>query len=518
MDDFLRLASEYITSMAAADEGVDHDFLVNGMACLFDTDYGRGVDAEVVDALGPSPMLLTLPQKLGRLIASAKTVSGAKILWSLFLDFVELCWESRCTIPGVDVNLEAGPDQGDSLLVQKLEMVNCCLGRMRTVRKKEVDSRGRKAKIPGIALLGEDAAMDDAGSLDNHTVSDVYVPVLQPLPYVTRDIVQAEENKMLNSANKPEEIKQNEARRQASTLKSDMMAFKAANPGACMADFVRWFSPGDWMEDDDDMEVQPAERSPSQPSSPHATPSGSTQDVQPGDGGDLPVGSAAPQATERRGRLSARMRSPGNLWQEVWDSAEAVPASQQTPLFDAGLHGFKALSDLRLMPMSEVLRQLACNQAMYSLHVLQKAFDAHPRIPSVLSAISKARHFSQQAQNLLTDTVEALAMTSEACDAVATAENMALSAASLLRKLPPGDSFVPVLDRLVSGSDVVVSDRRALSALALVIGMEEGSWRTPLTPSYRSFVIEGSNMDRMYACLASDEFRVGFRLGLVYSI
>lgn len=30
-------------------------------------------------------------------------------------------------------------------------------------------------------------------------------------------------------------------------LLSDMCAFKAANPGACLADFVRWHSPRDWV-------------------------------------------------------------------------------------------------------------------------------------------------------------------------------------------------------------------------------------------------------------------------------
>lgn len=33
----------------------------------------------------------------------------------------------------------------------------------------------------------------------------------------------------------------------APSLTSDMAAFKAANPGACLADFVRWHSPRDWQ-------------------------------------------------------------------------------------------------------------------------------------------------------------------------------------------------------------------------------------------------------------------------------
>ena len=37
------------------------------------------------------------------------------------------------------------------------------------------------------------------------------------------------------------------ARLAAPGLAADMAAFKAANPGACLADFVRWHSPWDWL-------------------------------------------------------------------------------------------------------------------------------------------------------------------------------------------------------------------------------------------------------------------------------
>jgi Rab3 GTPase-activating protein catalytic subunit len=44
-------------------------------------------------------------------------------------------------------------------------------------------------------------------------------------------------------------LHEGEARVQAQigTLLSDMQAFKAANPGCCMEDFVRWHSPRDWI-------------------------------------------------------------------------------------------------------------------------------------------------------------------------------------------------------------------------------------------------------------------------------
>ena len=41
------------------------------------------------------------------------------------------------------------------------------------------------------------------------------------------------------------------AKMQSASLLSDMESFKAANPGAILADFVRWHSPRDWEESQD---------------------------------------------------------------------------------------------------------------------------------------------------------------------------------------------------------------------------------------------------------------------------
>ncbi|CAG2069452.1 unnamed protein product, partial [Timema podura] len=36
----------------------------------------------------------------------------------------------------------------------------------------------------------------------------------------------------------------------SASLLSDMESFKAANPGACLEDFIRWYSPRDWIEEE----------------------------------------------------------------------------------------------------------------------------------------------------------------------------------------------------------------------------------------------------------------------------
>ena len=81
------------------------------------------------------------------------------------------------------------------------------------------------------------------------------------------------------------------ARHQSANLKSDMQAFKAANPGCALGDFVRWHSPRDWLVE-----------------SPPACADGSN------------------------GRLSERFDEPGNLWVVLWEVTLPMAASQQRPL------------------------------------------------------------------------------------------------------------------------------------------------------------------------------------------
>lgn len=96
----------------------------------------------------------------------------------------------------------------------------------------------------------------------------------------------------------------------------DMSAFKAANPDAIFEDFIRWHSPGDWEEYDD------PEKSKSSSSSSLDTKK--SKDSWP------------PQ-----GKLSKRMSEHGNLWRKLWNSAPALPASEQKPLLDPNREGEK---------------------------------------------------------------------------------------------------------------------------------------------------------------------------------
>lgn len=60
---------------------------------------------------------------------------------------------------------------------------------------------------------------------------------------------------MLESLGIDAEGSEMRAKMQSIALLSDMEAFKAANPGAILADFVRWHSPRDWEDNEDGTKV-----------------------------------------------------------------------------------------------------------------------------------------------------------------------------------------------------------------------------------------------------------------------
>lgn len=113
----------------------------------------------------------------------------------------------------------------------------------------------------------------------------------------------------------------------SASLLSDMESFKAANPNGKLEDFIRWYSPRDWIEEDNaktDGKSYALHRKKKKTIGINKqlnlfycccfhTDSTSSEDTnQP-----------------RKGRLSSRMLIPGNTWQTVWNSAKPVPARRQ---------------------------------------------------------------------------------------------------------------------------------------------------------------------------------------------
>lgn len=96
-----------------------------------------------------------------------------------------------------------------------------------------------------------------------------------------------------------------------------MAAFKAANPGAVLEDFVRWHSPRDWLAD------------------------GANADGEIAGTRNIAVEEDAARIWPSRGRLSSRMSQSDNVWGQIWERTAPEPASEQKLLFDYKREGEK---------------------------------------------------------------------------------------------------------------------------------------------------------------------------------
>ena len=123
---------------------------------------------------------------------------------------------------------------------------------------------------------------------------------------------------------------------------------------------VHRHSPRDWEEEGGNDATAPAP-APIASSHPPAAPHTPTS---------LPLGGPAKAP---RGRLSPRMRQPGNLWQALWDGCAPSPACEQAPLQDATSAGEAALHFLELLPPPELFSQLLACAVASAGHILGAA-------------------------------------------------------------------------------------------------------------------------------------------------
>ncbi len=116
----------------------------------------------------------------------------------------------------------------------------------------------------------------------------MYVPETQDCELVTEDMMKEQEEKILKLLGSASSMSQSlHTQIQSQSLFSDMQAFKAANPGCIVEDFVRWHSPKDWTDD-----------------------------------------------ASERGKLSERMANKENIWHQLWSDAKPLAACRQALLFD----------------------------------------------------------------------------------------------------------------------------------------------------------------------------------------
>lgn len=287
--------------------------------------------------------------QLAEIMAGIKTEQGMGEFWLEVIKELRRRWKEGQPISRMPV--DANPDLRYCLLHQQLQLINCCIARR---KKRVVDLASLDAlsayvardensspqnndvallensnEVPPVLLyaklktgesvlrLGADRPA--AGLLMLETKEPVYSPITQDNPIMTEDAIRETEELILRTRS---------VGAGCSQLLSDMQAFKAANPGCILEDFVRWYSPLDWREEPGSgLMFQRSEKI-------------------TGEDGAV------------RGYLSARMQSEGNLWQELWLSSRPVPALKQSPLFDEELAGESTLDVLEGVAPSDLFEQL----------------------------------------------------------------------------------------------------------------------------------------------------------------
>ncbi|XP_049374619.1 uncharacterized protein LOC125839664 isoform X1 [Solanum verrucosum] len=302
---------------------------------------GRKVDSANASSLPkdlhgapPESFIVNLADVTGRM----KSLRKMALLWCKIVAELRRLWSEGQYIPGIPP--DQIPDLNSCLLYQQLQVINRCISRKkrRIAATESLDSVVRLGSsntdvladdgtLPAtpvlyakvntgelILRLGVDS-QSDLTMLE--TGEPIYTPVMQEEPLLTEDLIKETEELVLRTGSLGAGCSQ---------LLSDMQAFKAANPGCILEDFVRWHSPPDWMECD--------------------TNDGINETLDAND------------SLSGRGQLSTRMQKEGNLWRELWETSKPVPAVRQTPLFDEDLAVESILDNLEDTSPHELFKQL----------------------------------------------------------------------------------------------------------------------------------------------------------------
>ncbi|GAY46457.1 hypothetical protein CUMW_097230 [Citrus unshiu] len=277
--------------------------------------------------------------KLSEVIGSFKNLRKMALFWCKVVAELRRLWSEEQHIPGIP--LDETPDLNSCLLYQQLQVINCCLSRKRrhTIATESLESVMRQcssnvedsspcmdtmpetpvlyARVCTGELVIRLGAYQPTDLIMLETGEPVYSPISQEGPLLTEDLIKETEELVLRTGS---------VGAGCSQLLSDMQAFKAANPGCSLEDFVRWHSPPDWTETDQSDEAK-----------------------ESSDGSD---------SSSMKGQLSRRMQKEGNLWRELWETSKPVPAVKQAPLFDEDLAVEGILNALQDISPSDLFKQL----------------------------------------------------------------------------------------------------------------------------------------------------------------
>ncbi|CAM9539766.1 unnamed protein product [Discosporangium mesarthrocarpum] len=276
-------------------------------------------------------------------------------------------------------------------------------------------------------------------------------------------------------------------------LRSDMGAFRAANTGGVLADFVRWYRP-EWWEvcktGSMRMSLNGEPPCEEEPGSSQTDEDPSLRLVWPGHG------KVCWPPTEQDSDHQPPRES--EVWVRTWQSAgrNPLPARAQAPLFGSMNEGEKALHYLETISPCALLAQLLSSLLGLSTFLLDKVSPTASTLPFIQDVVGRARGRAREAVSLLAENVTesacgwrkgvdsaispssapsirstfqaALLASQSACEEVCRAELAVAKASSLFGRLPRQEDLVNDIVSCEEGHSVEVrnvAQRRALRDL-----------------------------------------------------
>nr|XP_022900950.1 rab3 GTPase-activating protein catalytic subunit [Onthophagus taurus] len=266
------------------------------------------------------------------------TLGGIRSMAHLWFEFVQEMryrWDKSVAIPGLSPGF---PDPRTNLLHQKLQMLNCCIER-KSARESEASKLFESAREEASSSTDDEeffeCNIDDEPVKKKHSYSSwnqpvgrlgkfedlkliktgepLYIPITQePVPK-TEDQLE-EDTDVLLKLGSDAQGSELRAKLMSASLLSDMESFKAANPNSILEDFIRWYSPRDWIEED-----------------------------------------GLDEWGQKKGHLSSRMLISDNTWVEIWNNSKPVPAHRQKRLFDDTREAEKVLHFLHSRNVSQII-------------------------------------------------------------------------------------------------------------------------------------------------------------------
>jgi len=292
----------------------------------------------------------------------------------------------------------------------------------------------------------------------------LFLPETQDPAPLTEDQLE-EQQLMFEELGTNSEATKIRQRMQTAQLKSDMEAFKAANPGSILADFVQWHSPRDWI----------------------------------------------PPTAGAESTLSPRMLEEGNLWEETWKVSEPTCSRKQKPLFNYDQEAMKVLHYLEEMSIDDLLKQILPT-------VFVMAYDGFlccgplVELGPILTLLKK---FHEKIVNYpwkdfkmyINELTDLIRLSREI-------ETLLTIATSLHHKLP---DQMELIERLLSKDQTILLLKKEREVVEELFREREGDFAFS-NPNSREFILRTwtpnphassrNLIHRLYALLSHNEFRV----------